>query len=359
MRGTGRGTPEAKVEPQIRVYKRGSRWYYDLRSAGGRIRRLGGSTRDEALAAAQRLLAEDGSESLVTILRDWLAHCRIDGQRPRSIRTAENCSERLSAHFGAVPLSSIDLSALDRFKASRRGEGVGPHAINRDLRILRAAWRWARKRKRAPDPPAFEMLPVEDPAPQPLAPEQVAHLLDHARVMDGDRRHGRIQAVLAVAAFCGLRNSELRGLQWRDLDLTVGNLHLSRTKNRTARTVPLPAALIAILEDHRKRTQPPDERAYVFTSPRGRQWADYTLSRAARRVWDAAGIGVDRDRVKPLHDLRATSASLQLATGADLESVRENLGWKSREIVKHYLAPYAEMRRRAVERVADVVLTRK
>ncbi len=37
------------------------------------------------------------------------------------------------------------------------------------------------------------------------------------------------------------------------------------------------------LEDHRKRTQPPDERACVFTSPTGRQWADYTLSKAARR----------------------------------------------------------------------------
>ena len=74
---------------------------------------------------------------------------------------------------------------------------------------------------------------------------------------------------------------------------------------------------------------------------------------------DARRSGVDRDRVKPLHDLRATSASLQLATGADLESVRENLGWKSREIVKHYLAPYAEMRRRAVDRVADAVLAEK
>ena len=86
---------------------------------------------------------------------------------------------------------------------------MGSHAINRDLRILRAAWRWARRCKRALDPPAFEMLPIEDPPPQPLAHEQVAHLLDHARVMDGDRRNGRIQAVLAVAAFCGLRNSEL------------------------------------------------------------------------------------------------------------------------------------------------------
>ncbi len=120
--------------------------------------------------------------------------------------------------------------------------------------------------------------------------------------------------------------------------------------------MPLPAALIAILEDHRKRTQPPDERAYVFTSPTGRQWADYSLSKTARRVWEASGVGVDRDRIKPLHDLRVTNASLQLATGADLESVRENLGWKSREIVKHYLAPYAKMRRRAVNRVADAVL---
>jgi integrase len=315
MGGTVGGTAEAKV----RAYRRGSIWYFDVWSKGRRTRKPGGRTREAALEAARRFLVDGEGEALPAILNDWLAHCRTAGQRPRSIRTAENCSARLCRHFGPVLLGSINLEALDGFKAARVSEGVGPHAVNRDLRILRTAWRWARKRNRAPAPPPFEMLPTDDPTPQPLAPEQVAHLLDHAKEMDGDRRQGRIHAVLAVAAFCGLRNSELRGLRWRDLDLGAGFLVVHQAKNRESRTIPLPAALIAILEDHRRATRPRDRQAFVFTSPTGRQWADYTLSKAAREVWEAAGLGVDRDRVKPLHDLRATSASLQLATGADLE----------------------------------------
>jgi integrase len=65
----------------------------------------------------------------------------------------------------------------------------------------------------------------------------------------------------------------LRGLQWRDLDLGTGFLVVRQAKNREGRTIPLPAALVAILEDHRSATRPRDGQAFVFVadwSPMGR-----------------------------------------------------------------------------------------
>ena len=43
---------------------------------------------------------------------------------------------------------------------------------------------------------------------------------------------GRQRALLLVAALCGLRASELRGLRWRDIDLKGGELHVRQRADR-------------------------------------------------------------------------------------------------------------------------------
>ena len=42
----------------------------------------------------------------------------------------------------------------------------------------------------------------------------------------------RYRALLAVAAFTGLRASELRGLRWEDVDLKKGELHVTQRADR-------------------------------------------------------------------------------------------------------------------------------
>ena len=83
------------------------------------------------------------------------------------------------------------------------------------------------------------------------------------------------RTIVAVAAFTGLRGSELRGLQWNDF--TGDELRVTRTVWRThvgepkthASVAPVPVlpVLCQILGEHKKR----DGRAgYIFSGPSGR-----------------------------------------------------------------------------------------
>src|SRR5215211_1147315 len=71
---------------------------------------------------------------------------------------------------------------------------------------------------------------------RPLTPEQVKMLLDAASDV-GDR----LEALYALAVHTGLRQGELLGLKWEDMDLESGSLHVKRTLT-TARGGPRLAA---------------------------------------------------------------------------------------------------------------------
>lgn len=69
----------------------------------------------------------------------------------------------------------------------------------------------------AVDPPKAQREEV-----RPLSPEQARRLLEAAR---GDR----LEALYVLAVHCGLRQGELLGLRWEDVDLEAGTLHVRRT----------------------------------------------------------------------------------------------------------------------------------
>jgi hypothetical protein len=53
---------------------------------------------------------------------------------------------------------------------------------------------------------------------------------------------------------------------------------------------------------------------------------DYGLAKAARRVWESAGLLEDRPGTKMLHDLRAAAVTFMIEAGASTETLRFNLG---------------------------------
>ena len=95
---------------------------------------------------------------------------------------------------------------------------------------------------------------------------------------------------------------------------------------------------------------------FVFINRRGAPFTDYGLAKTARRVWEATGLLEGRPGTKVLHDLRATAATFMLETGASMETLRSNLGWKSREVVERFVKAFETSRSRAVEAVARELL---
>jgi integrase len=137
-----------------------------------------------------------------------------------------------------------------------------------------------------------------------------------------DALEGRWRPLFLTAIFTGLRASELRGLQWADVDLKRDELHVHQRADRFnkmgrlkseagERTVPLPPLVINTLKEHRL-TCPKSELGLVFPNGRGRiENYSNIIKRGFMPTVITAGV-VDRDgnaKYTGLHSLRHFYAS--------------------------------------------------
>jgi integrase len=169
-------------------------------------------------------------------------------------------------------------------------------------------------------------------------PEQARVFL---AVSEGDRLH----ALYVVALTTGMRQGELLGLKWSEVDLEHGLISVTstlkrpktgltlsaRTKTRTSRRrITLTAEAVAALREHRARQL--KERLQL-----GEHWTDYGLVFANPTGDPCLARSIERYSFAPLihkagvakirfHDLRHTCATLLLLQGVNPKIVSEMLG---------------------------------
>jgi type 1 fimbriae regulatory protein FimB/type 1 fimbriae regulatory protein FimE len=109
------------------------------------------------------------------------------------------------------------------------------------------------------------------------------------RLMDCARKHGRYghrdATMILVAYRHGLRASEVCDLQWQQIELSEGRLHVHRVKNGTPSVHPIRGDEMRALRKLR-RDYPKD--AYVFVSERGGPISPIGFHRLVQRVGEAA-----------------------------------------------------------------------
>jgi integrase/recombinase XerD len=124
---------------------------------------------------------------------------------------------------------------------------------------------------------------------------------------------------------CGLRASEVIGLELSDLDLDTGILR-ARGKGSKERIVPIGTRAIESLRTYLERARPrlvglqPESR--VFVNLRGGPLSRQGLYKIVQRHAASAGLA---HRMSP-HTLRHSFATHLLAGGCDLRSPQEMLG---------------------------------
>jgi integrase len=144
---------------------------------------------------------------------------------------------------------------------------------------------------------------------------------------------------LASAILTGLRQSELLGLRWRDIDFEDGLIRVRSALDRHGNDVPpktehavrdvvLIPALADSLREHRTQSAFSGSDDYVFASKVGTplHWRNVSR-RALKPALEAAGI-------EPLrwHDFRHTFASLLIGGGANVVFTSRQLGHGSSDI---------------------------
>jgi integrase len=107
------------------------------------------------------------------------------------------------------------------------------------------------------------------------------------------------RALLLIAAFAGLRASELRGLRWRDIDLNAAELHVRQRADRynkigspksdsSVRTIPLDNEVMVPALKKWKLKCPPSE--FVFPTSTGRIEHHSNMLRGLAPIMLEAGI---------------------------------------------------------------------
>lgn len=162
--------------------------------------------------------------------------------------------------------------------------------------------------------------------------------LDHpAELKRGHEQRGGLvyrRALLATLIFAGPRIGELTALNWRDIDLTAGQIRVREAKTAAGvRQIDLLPTLRDVLSAHKARVPNESPEAFVFPSTRDTQMSQESIrDRVLRPAVANANVQLLRAGNPPLpdgltpHKLRHTFASILIAVGVDPGSVMDQLG---------------------------------
>ena len=341
-RGHGEGT----------IYEQDGRWraVVDLGFENGKRKRkyLSGKTKREVLqklaqkqqAHAQGLPLPAERQTVGPYLERWLSDVAEPSVR---LSTFVRYRELLRLHaipvIGSRPLTKLSPQDVQALYSQKLREGLSAQTVVHIHRVLHRALvqavRWnlvARNVCDLVDPPRVSRREV-----RPLDAEQSRRFLTAA---ESDPFH----ALYVLAITTGMRQGELLGLRWSDLDLEAGALSVRRTAGRVRnlgiredgpktekgrRSIRLTRAAVAALRANRVRQNEErlraggawQDRDLVFPNAIGGPFNSLTLLRRFYRLLDSASL----PRVR-FHDLRHGTASLLLALGEHPKVVQELLG---------------------------------
>ena len=135
-------------------------------------------------------------------------------------------------------------------------------------------------------------------------------------------RYGQRDAAMILLCYRhGLRVSELVALQWQQVDLNAGRLHVTRLKGSDDSVHPLSGTELRVLRSI-KRDQPAGSR-YLFLSERGAPISTAGFARMLTRTAEAAGLA--ELQVHP-HMLRHAAGFKLANDGHDTRAIQLYLG---------------------------------
>ena len=162
--------------------------------------------------------------------------------------------------------------------------------------------------------------PVNSSVRKYLTPREVERLMNAARKSG---RYGHRDATMILLAFRhGLRASELCDLQWHQIELAAGRLHVRRVKNGTPSVHPLQGDELRALRRLQREQEP---SSHVFTTERGGPMTAKGFNTLFGRIGERAGMPFP---VHP-HMLRHATGYALANAGHDTRAMQAYLGHKN------------------------------
>ncbi len=223
-----------------------------------------------------------------------------------------------------VEVEALTHQVLRRYVVWMGERGYKPATTRRHVAAVSSLCRYLVSAGKLPNNPALGLaLPKKRRRlPSVLSVEEARRLLAASEDHPNVRMAFRNRAIIGVLLYCGLRRSEVLGLEVRDVDLKAGGLKVRSGKGMKDRLIPVLPEVSGMIGDWLE-FRPEVANGALFVGRQGKSLALNSLVRLFERVCRLAGV--KREGVT-LHTLRHTFASLLLQEGCDLVSIRDMLG---------------------------------
>jgi integrase/recombinase XerC len=219
---------------------------------------------------------------------------------------------------------AIDHLLLREWMAALYKQGLNAVSIQRKLAAIRSLFKFMLREGAIEVNVARLVRTPKAPKklPEVMTAEQTNDLLDGVALNRLERPYpARDRAMFELLYGCGVRVSELAGLDFDDLDRAEGWIRV-RGKGRKERQVPLPGKAAEALDRYlNERAIVREERA-VFLNHRGSR----ITPRGIHGIVKLYATALSGDPSIHPHSFRHAYATHLLADGADLRAIQELLG---------------------------------
>lgn len=343
-------------------------------------RRFRQMQQDEEVAPRRRADAEVVTvEGASASLRRRLA---VEGARKSYLEGCESMERvHVLPRLGTRPIHEVEAADVESLASGMLRKGLKPKTVRNVLTYLHSVFEHAvargwcasnpvryasrPKRRRAGDVnPDLEFLTVAElEAVLRAIPDEVV-VREPAQSRIGrsgpapppppDVLGPVLRVLVLAAAMTGLRQSELLGLRWRDVDWVAQRVRVRNAYVRgdhsgegksdlsTRRSVPMADRLARELDRWSRRTEYGGEGDLVFAHPQsGRPLDRSKVTRRSKEACRAAGV-----TEITFHELRHTFATRLAASGQPLRTIQEFLGHadiKTTQIYAHYVPSAREV----------------
>jgi integrase/recombinase XerC len=260
----------------------------------------------------------------------YLGELERRGASKHTLRNYGSDLEQFATYFEppgevAPDIEQLDLPLLREWLASLYDQGLEVVSVRRKLAAVRAIFKFLLQEgllqknvaTRVRTPKAKQRLP------DVMSAEKTNNLLDAVEAGQTIEKPSKERdiAFLELLYGCGIRVSELVGINLEDIDLREGWLRV-RGKGNKERQVPIGGRAVAAVERYLEtRSAAPAERA-LFLNSRGGRLSD----RQVRRLVKMYALVVTGDSTVHPHSFRHAYATHLLIDGADLRAIQELLG---------------------------------
>ena len=258
------------------------------------------------------------------LMTAWLDRCERERVKPRTYSRYKGLIvQHILPELGDTPIDDLGRRQISEFLTAHqadgnlRGEALSATSTNLMLTVLNAAFTYACDMELLSANPCDRIRRVPGPP---------------SRVLFGIR----------LCLYTGLRIGELLGLEWQDVDMEKGILHIGKTVYReknaagewqlfvdrpktaaSERMVPLPGYLAEDLRIYRIGAR----SEFVIENKKAERMSIRSYQYLFERLTEKAGV-----RKLNFHALRHTFATRALECGMDIKTLSELMGHKNATI---------------------------